>query len=89
MTNEVQIALARAVQELRVASGPAWDMFLQALTAHLDEVTENCIHATPERLPETQGRAREIRDLFKALVSSPQLAAQIADKERKDAHSRR
>jgi hypothetical protein len=89
MTKETQIALAKAVQELRVASGPAWDMFLKALTLHLDEVTENCIHAPPDRLPESQGRAREIRDLFKALVSSPQLAAQMAEKERRDANTRR
>lgn len=89
MTNEVQIALAKAVQELRVASGPAWDMFLQALTLHLDEVTEHCISAPSAELPERQGRAREIRDLFKALATSPQLAAQIAEKERRDAHSRR
>lgn len=89
MTNEVQKALARAVQELRVASGPAWDMFLQALTLHLDEVTENCIHAPPEHLAERQGRAREIRDLFKTLVNSPQLAAQMAEKERRDAHPHR
>lgn len=89
MRKETEIALAKAVQELRVASGTAWDMFLQALTLHLDEVTENCIHAPPDRLAESQGRAREIRDLFKALVSSPQLAAQMAEKERRDAHARR
>jgi len=82
MRNDVDIALAKAVQELRVASPPAWDMFMRALDARLEEVTEACISAPPEALPERQGRAREIRDLFRALANGPQFAAQIAEKER-------
>lgn len=89
MRNEVEIALAKAVQELRAASNPAWENFLRALADYNDEVTEHCISAPPDRLAECQGRARATRDLFKALLESPQLAAQMADKERGYAHTRR
>jgi len=82
MNNAVDVALAKAVHELRIASPPAWDMFMQAMAAHLDEVTEACISAPPEALPERQGRAREIRDLFRALAHGPVRAAQLAEKER-------
>jgi hypothetical protein len=84
MKNETQVRLAKAVLELSAASPPAWNAFMAALAQYLDDVTEACISAPPADLPERQGRAREIRDVFKALASGRELAAQIAEKERKD-----
>lgn len=89
MTNEVEVALAKAVQELNATANVSWGAFLRALADHIEEVTEHCISAPPERLAECQGRARAMRDLFKTLIESPKLAAQMADKERRDAHARR
>jgi hypothetical protein len=88
MKNNTQIRLAKAVMAVRATSVHAWDEFLRALADHLDDVTEECISAPIDTLQERQGRAREIRDLFKALVGAPELAAQLQDKERKDAGRR-
>lgn len=88
VSNNTNIALAKAVMALRAASPTAWDAFLGALSVRLDDVTEACIASTPERLPEQQGRAREIRDLFKALHEAPQLAQQLQEKERNDGSRR-
>lgn len=84
-SRETDIELAKAVMAVRSASPPAWDAFMRALTMRLDDVTENCISAPPDVLPERQGRAREIRDLFKTLAEAPKLAQQLQDKERQDA----
>jgi hypothetical protein len=88
VSNSTNIALAKAAMELRAASPKAWNAFLSAVTLRLDDVTEACITSTPERLQEAQGRAREIRDLFKALHEAPQLAQQLQEKERNDGSRR-
>ncbi len=88
VSNQANIALAKAVMALRAASPTAWDAFLGAINLRLDDVTEACIASTPELLPERQGRAREIRELFKALYEAPQLAQQLQDKERNDGSRR-
>jgi hypothetical protein len=86
--NKTDIAMARAVMGLRAVSLPAWDAFLGTLAMRLDDVTEACIASPPEKLPELQGRAREIRDLFKALHEAPQLALKLQEKERNDGSRR-
>jgi hypothetical protein len=88
MRKETEVRLAKAVMSVRATSTHAWDEFLKAIADHLDDVTEECISAPIDTLQERQGRAREIRDLFKALVGAPELAAQLQDKERKDAGRR-
>jgi hypothetical protein len=89
MKRNTDIALAKAAMAMRGASPPGWDELMRALALRVDDVTEACIAAPPEALQERQGRAREIRDLFKVFYEAPQLVQQLQEKERADAHARR
>lgn len=89
VSNGVEKKFAMAVMSCRAASVPAWEQFIAALADYLEEITEELVSSPSERLPEMQGRAREIRDLFKLLAKSPQLAQQLYDKERANAHTNR
>lgn len=85
MNSQTEILVVKAAMTLRGASPQGWDLFMRALALHLEDVTESCISAAPTALPERQGRAREIRELFRTLDGAPKLAEKIQMKERADA----
>jgi hypothetical protein len=89
MKRNTDILLAKAIMAVRSASVPAWEEFMRALAARVEDITEACVTAPPDVLREYQGRAREVRDLFKVFNAAPELVQQLQEKERVDAHARR
>jgi hypothetical protein len=89
MKRDTDTLLAKAAMAMRGASPPLWDEFMRALALRVDDVTEACVSAPPDALQERQGRAREIRDLFKVFYEAPKLIQQLQEMERANAHARR
>lgn len=86
MSKEVEVLMARASLAIRAAGPLAYDEFMRALAARIDDVTERLVTAPPERTSEMQGRARELRDLFKAISEGPKLAQELREKEDRERH---
>lgn len=89
ISNNLTTAFAKVAMEMRGSNPEGWARFLRVLAARVDEVTEALVSAPPQSMPEFQGRARELRDVFKALEHGPELARQLQEKERVDAHTRK
>jgi hypothetical protein len=86
MSNQTDVVLAKAAMALRGTHPPAWDAFMQALAARVDEITEALVSAPPTEMSQYQGRAREVRAIFLVLSDAPQLVQKLQEKERQDAY---
>jgi hypothetical protein len=84
-----EAALAKAVQSLRATNTTGWDTFMACLAGRLEHITETLVSSPSERLAEFQGRAREARELFRELAKAPELAEQLYQQERANAHASR
>jgi HPt (histidine-containing phosphotransfer) domain-containing protein len=89
ISKNLTVAFAKIAMDMRGSNPAVWSQFLQVLSARIEEVTEQLVTAPASGVAEHQGRAREIRDVFKALDNGPELARQLQEKERVDAHTRK
>lgn len=89
ISKDLTKAFAKIAMDMRGSNPQVWSQFLSVLAARVDEVTEQLVSAPPQAMAEFQGRARELREVFKALENGPELARQLQDKERVDAHARK
>ena len=80
-SRSLTIKIAEAVHGLVKTNPQAWQLLMQALVAHADEVTDQMVASEPSLLTNYQGRAQEVRDLIKLLDEAPKLAQQLEEKE--------
>lgn len=63
--------------ELASRAPEDWTLFIEALSAHVDEARENCIRSPIDMLQINQGRAQAMTALLKDLRDAPKLARQL------------
>jgi hypothetical protein len=76
------VKLSQAAVELRSTSRAAWDDFLNAVTEYSAAVTNNCVSATPDLLPQAQGRAQNARDFLALMHAAPALVEKLREKNK-------
>ena len=69
--------LSILARELLRADQTLWKRFMQLLATRVDETSEEIVKAATADIHVAQGRAREIRDLFRVLDQGPAEAERI------------
>lgn len=63
--------------ELASRAPEDWQLFIESLTAHVDEARDNCIRSPLDMLQINQGRAQALTAILQTLRDAPRLARQL------------